>query len=415
MNPERLLERFLRYVKINTRANELAESYPSSPEQIEFGKMLVGELKELGLEDVSQSEFGIVTAVLPSNLSYDSPVIVFNAHIDTFPDVSGKDVQPQVIRDYAGGDIQLPNASEQVIRVADNPELETLHGATLITTDGTTLLGGDDKAGIAIMNELLQVLVEDPSIPHGTIKFLYTCDEEIGKGVSHVDVPALGATVCYTFDGGGANSVDVQTFSADLAVIKIKGANIHTSIAKDRMVNAIRVASTFISLLPSELSPECTSEEEGFLHPYAFEGGVGEMTLRVILRDFDTEKLDTYKQLLEQLAEQTKSLHPQAEISIEFKKQYRNLGDGLKKEPRSVEYAVHAHKALGRETVLASIRGGTDGSAFTELGLPTPNLSSGQHNPHSLLEWACLDEMSSAVEVGLEIVKRWAQDKTENA
>jgi tripeptide aminopeptidase len=285
--------------------------------------------------------------------------------------------------------------------------LNELHGATLITTDGTTLLGGDDKAGIAVIMQLAQTLLTNEQIAHGPVRILFTCDEEIGRGVNHVDLKELGADVCYTLDGPAANVVDVETFSADLAVVRFRGVNIHPAIAKDRMVNAIRAMGKFLSFLPSELSPERTSDRSGFVHPYLVQGQVEDVELRVLLRDFETDKLRDHEQVLRDAAEQAMSAVPESQIELEVTKQYRNLGEGLANEPRAVEFAEQAHLRLGRTPTREIIRGGTDGSRLTELGLPTPNLSSGQHNLHSVLEWVCVDEMEQAVEVLVELAQVW--------
>jgi tripeptide aminopeptidase len=412
MNAERLLDRFLRYVKVDTTARDGAGTYPSSPGQLELGRLLLAELKEMGLKEAQQDEHGLVYATLPATVDHDAPVVAFNAHVDTSPETTGKNVRPQVIRGYAGGDITLPADTSKVIRTAENPELNRLHGKTLVTTDGATLLGADDKAGVAVIMELAAHLTEHPEIPHGPVRVLFTCDEEIGHGVDHVGIPALGATVCYTLDGQGANEIDVETFSADMAIVRVKGVNIHPSIAKDRMVNALRAAGEFLASLPREsMSPETTADRQGFLHPYTIEGGVAEVTIKILLRDFDTPELANKAELLRVLAREVEAAHPGSRIEIEIKRQYRNLGDGLAKEPRAVAYAVEAHRRLGREPKLSIIRGGTDGSQLTERGLPTPNLSTGEHNPHSPLEWTCLEEMVSACEVLVELVQVWAEQK----
>ena len=408
MNRERLLERFLRYVRVHTTANDDTTEYPSSAGQWELGRLLAAEMEEMGLQQVRQDDHGLVWGTVPGNA--DAPVIAFNAHLDTSPETSGQNVQPQVVSSYAGGDIVLPGDSTKVISVADNPELNDLHGSTLITTDGTTLLGADDKAGIAIILEAAQWLLEHPEIPHGEIRIVFTCDEEIGRGTQHLDVQDVGAVAAYTLDGSGANQLDVETFSADAALVRIRGINIHPSIAKDRMVNAVRAAGTFLDALPRDtLAPEATCQREGFLHPYLIEGGVDEVRLRVLLRDFDTSRLEQHAALLRRVATQVEEQFPGLAIEIEVTRQYRNLGDGLTKEPRAVDYAVRAHQRLGREAKLSIVRGGTDGSLMTELGLPTPNLSSGQHAQHSPLEWACLDEMVQAGEVVLEIARVWQE------
>lgn len=410
MNSERLLQRFLRYVQVDTTAVENASRYPSSTGQLELGRMLVDELRAMGVTDAEQDEHGIVIATVPATSRRPVPTVALNSHVDTSPETSGANVKPQVIRNYTGGDIVLPGNTQKVIRVSDNPELKDLIGKTLITTDGTTLLGGDDKAGVAVIMETAAHLIEHPEIEHGPVRVCFTCDEEIGHGVDHVDLEKLGATVCYTLDGHGADEIDVETFSADLATVVIRGVNIHPMIAKGRMVNAIRAAADFVSRLPRhEQSPETTSDREGFLHPYHGEGGVGEVTLRIILRDFDTAALAPKAELLRQAAAQTMGEFPGCKIDVAITPQYRNMADGLRIEPRAVGYAERAAKRLGRNAKLSIIRGGTDGSRFTELGLPTPNLSTGQHNPHSPLEWACLDEMVAAQAMVIALLEEWAK------
>lgn len=410
MNRQRLLARFLQYVRLDTTANEQASNYPSTPGQLELGRLLTEQLREMGLADATQDEHGIVTATVPGNLPGRIPVVAFNAHVDTSPETTGAGVQPQVIENYGGGDLILPGDRSKVISVASCPELAECHGHTLITTDGTTLLGADDKAGVAIIMELAQHLLEHPEIPHGPVRLLFTCDEEIGRGTQHVDLGRLGADVCYTFDGGARNQIDHETFSADLAVVAIRGINIHPSIAKDRMINAVRIAGKLLERLPPELSPERTSGREGFLHPYVLEGGVAQVTLRVLLRDFETSRLSAHAEVIRRAAAATEADFPGCSLSVEIRKQYRNMADGLAREPRAVQYALEAHRQLGRTPELTIVRGGTDGSQLTEKGLPTPNLSSGQHNIHSPLEWASLDEMLAACEVGAEIVRRWGAD-----
>jgi tripeptide aminopeptidase len=407
----RLLDRFLRYVQIETTAREGASGYPSSPGQLELGLLLLGELKELGLADAKQSEYGIVVATLKPTIAGRAPIIAFNSHVDTSPETSGAGVKPQVIRDYRGGDLVLPGDPRQVIRVSENPDLERCHGHTLITTDGTTLLGGDDKAGIAVIMETVAHLIEHPEIPHGPIKVCFTCDEEVGHGVDHVDLKELGATVAYTLDGQGAGELDVETFSADLASVTIRGVNIHPAIAKGRMINAVRVAAHFIDLLPREgCSPETTSDREGFLHPYNVEGNVAEASMRILLRDFDTANLAVLAERLRSIATACEQEFPGAKVHVDVKSQYRNMADGLRREPRAIRLAQQAFERLGRPCKLTLVRGGTDGSRFTELGLPTPNLSTGQHNPHSPLEWASLDEMVQAAEILVELAQLWGQE-----
>jgi len=413
IDPERLLQRFLRYVRVDTTADETAGVYPSSPGQLELGRMIADELRDIGLVNVEQNRYGIVTATLPGTTDHEAPAVALCAHLDTSPETTGKNVQPQVIRDYAGGDLVLSGDPQQVIRTADNPELGDLHGCTLVTTDGTTLLGGDDKAGLAVIVEAVAMLQQATDVVHAPLRICFTCDEEIGRGVDHVDVAGLNAAVCYTLDGAGAGDIDVETFSADLAIVKVRGVNIHPSIAKDRMVNAIRAAGDFLGRLPQgQQSPETTADRDGFLHPYGIEGGVAEATVRIILRDFDTEQLAVKADLLRRAATETMASVAGCEIEVNVTPQYRNLGDGLVKEPRAAAFATEAHRRLGREAQQTIVRGGTDGSLLTEQGLPTPNLSTGQHNPHSPLEWACLDEMVLATEVLIELAQVWATEES---
>ncbi len=403
-----LLERFLRYVRIDTQADDRSSTYPSTPGQLVLGKMLCDELLAFGLSDASQDEFGIVVATIPGNVP-GAPTIAFNAHVDTNPENSGKDVKPQVIRNYAGGDIVLPGDPSKVIRVAESPELNALIGKTLITTDGTTLLGADDKAGVAAIMESARILVENPAIPHGPVKVVFTCDEEIGKGVLHLDPGRLGAIAGYTLDGSGTGELEAENFSADGATVTITGVNIHPSIAKGRMTNAIRLAGLFIDRLPQRtLSPETTADRQGFLHPLTIEGGAGEVVIRFLIRDFDTPKLAEHAEILREIGRQVEREFPAAKVKVEVREQYRNMRDGVEKEPRAVEYALAAIRRAGMEPRQTIIRGGTDGAMLTAKGLPCPNLSTGEHNLHSPLEWTCLEEMDAAVRVILELVQVWA-------
>ena len=403
-----LLDRFIRYVKIDTKADENATAYPSSPGQLVLGKMLRDELLALGLTDARQDEHGLVFATIPGNVP-GAPTIAFNAHIDTNPENSGKDVNPQFIRNYAGGDITLPKDPSKVIRVAENPDLKDVIGKTVITTDGTTLLGADDKAGLSVIMEMARTLMENPSIPHGPVKIVFTCDEEIGKGVLHLEPSQLGAVAAYTLDGAATAEIEDETFSADAAKVTIKGVNIHPSIAKGRMTNAIRLAGMFLDRLPKRLlSPETTDGRQGFIHPLTIDGGVAEVKINFILRDFDTAQLAVEADILREVGRQIEREYPEAKVLVETRKQYRNMKDGISKEPRAIEYAAIATRRAGMEPKFKIIRGGTDGAQLTEKGLPTPNLSTGEHNPHSPLEWTCLEEMEAAVKVILELVQVWA-------
>ncbi len=403
-----LLDRFLRYVRVDTQADEQSATYPSTPGQLELGRMLRDELLAMGYTDARQTEFGIVHATIPGTVP-GAPTVALNSHVDTSPEFSGKNVNPQVIRNYPGGDIVLPKHPSRVIRVSENPELTKLVGKTIITTDGTTLLGADDKCGVAVIMEVARLLAENRDVPHGPVKVVFTCDEEIGKGVLHLDPADLGADVAYTLDGQGAGEVEAETFSADKATVTITGVNIHPSIAKGRMVNAVRLAGMFLERLPKRtLTPETTADREGFIHPYVIEGGVPETKIHCLLRDFETPKLAEQAELLLDIAKQLMREYPEAKIAVEVRPQYRNMRDGMGQEPRAVPYALEAVRRAGLEPRQLIIRGGTDGAMLTAKGLPTPNLSCGEHNPHSPLEWTCLEEMQANVRTVIELLKVWA-------
>jgi tripeptide aminopeptidase len=319
-------------------------------------------------------------------------------------------VKPQVIRAYPGGDIMLPGDTTQVIRIADNPELEDLRGNTIITSDGTTLLGADDKAGVAAIMEAAQWLMAHRELPCAPVRLCFTCDEEIGRGVLHLHPDRIAATAAYTLDGQGADTIDVETFSADRALVKILGVNIHPSMGKGRMVNAVRAAADFLARLPRDrLSPESTAEREGFLHPYHIEGGVGAAELHILVRDFETEALRRHAALLGSAAAATMAEFPGLKIEVTIEEQYRNMAEGLNREPRAVAHAEDSLQRLGRTPTRTIVRGGTDGSRLTELGLPTPNLSAGEHAPHSRLEWTCLEEILRASQWLVAPAARWAE------
>jgi tripeptide aminopeptidase len=407
-----LLDRFCRYVHIDTQADESATTYPSSTGQLELGRLLAEELQGMGLRDATQDSHGLVWATIPATVSHPAPVIAWNAHVDTSPETSGRNVKPLVHRNYNGGDIVLPGDPSKVLRAAELPDLGRLKGKTIITTDGTTLLGGDDKAGVAVIMETTSYLVAHPEMPHGLIRVLFTCDEEIGHGVDHVDLKKLGALVGYTLDGGGQGEIDGETFSADLGTVTITGVNIHPGLATGKMVNAIRLAALFLDRLPRlKLAPETTADRDGFLHPYRIEGGVGEVKLRILLRDFETAKLAEKADLLRAAARLVSAEFPTARIDVAVTPQYRNMAEGLTREPRALTFADEAMQRAGLEPKRCIIRGGTDGSRLTEMGLPTPNLSCGEHNIHSPLEWTCLEEMQTATRVLVELAQLWGKER----
>ena len=403
----RLLERFLRYVKIGTAADADSATYPSSSGQLELGRLLVEELNAMSAEDVHQDEHGLVWATIPATIPGPLPTILFNAHLDTSPEAPGDHVKPQVIECYAGGAIPLPAGN--VITTSDCPALLSMTGHCLVTTDGTTLLGGDDKAGVAAIMELAHHLIEYPSIPHGPIRILFTCDEEIGNGTGHVDMAKTRAVAAYTLDGSGSGELENENFSADQLVVRAVGHNIHPSLGKGRMINASRSLAALIAQLPVDnRSPESTEGREGFLHPYHISGGVGEAEVRILLRDFDTARLDEHASIVVKAAARVELQIPGLKFEIRRSRQYRNMAESLKRHPVVVQLAVEAFAKLNIECKLGSIRGGTDGAMFSEKGLPTPNLSVGQHNIHSVLEFASLTEMTTAVAHAIELVQLWS-------
>lgn len=407
-----LLDRFCRYVKVETTAVEQTDKYPSSPGQLELGRMLVGELHALGVSDAAQDEHGIVLGTIPATVK-SAPAIAWFAHLDTSPEFTAKNVKPVVHRNWDGKDIVLPGDPSRVIRVAETESMGKLKGKTLITSDGTTLLGADDKSGVAVIMTATAALLADRSIAHGPIRVVFTCDEEVGRGVDKVDLKKINAVCGYTLDGECIGELDNETFSADQAIVTITGKNIHPGLATGKMINAIRLMGQFISRMPwLRLAPETTSGRDGFLHPYVLEGGVHEAKLRVILRSFVTAELESHATVLRRIADSMIAEHPGAKVEIEIKKQYRNMKEALDRDSRSVDLAAKAIRAAGLEPQYKSIRGGTDGSRLSEIGLPTPNLAVGMHNFHSPLEFACLEEMEASVRVLIELAKLWGDRKS---
>ncbi|KAA1260874.1 Peptidase T [Rubripirellula obstinata] len=410
INRDRLLERFLRYVRVGTPADPNSPTYPSSECQRELGRMLAQELAAMSVDDARQDEHALVWGTVPASIDGTCPTVALVAHVDTSPEAPGHGVRPDVIESYPGGDITL--SSGVVISLDSSPSLADLVGKTLITTDGTTLLGGDDKAGVAIIMELAQTLIENPHLPHGPVRVLFTCDEEIGHGTDKIDLNQLDAMVAYTIDGGGRGTIDVETFSADGATVRFIGHNIHPSIGKGRMVNAARAASDFVSALPRDRqTPETTDNRDGFIHPNSITGGVGEATVELILRSFESDDLEVYADQIRSVADSIAKQTPGIRAEVEIRRQYRNMRDGLVNFPEAVSLAEQAFANLGRQANREIIRGGTDGSQLTEKGLPTPNLSSGQHNIHAVTEFACLDEMVEATEHLVEMLGLWSEHR----
>ncbi len=403
------VDRFLKYVKYDTQSNEESTTFPSDPKQLELSKDLVEELKEIGLTDANMDENGYVMATLPSNTDKDVPVIGFIAHVDTSPAVSGKDVNPVIQKNYQGGDLNLANG--KVIEASSNPELNDMIGFDIITTDGNTLLGADDKAGIAEIMDAMNYLVQHPEIKHGTIKICFTPDEEVGRGTEKFDVEKFGAKFAYTIDGGTRGEVETETFSADAVVINFIGINVHPGYAKDKMVNSLKVAGHFLEMLPKgELSPETTDGREGYVHPTTMNGNEEKTTVKFIIRDFTDDKLKEFESIVKDLAEKAVADYPGSSLEFEVIEQYRNMKNVLNDYPEIEERALEALKILDVKPIQAAIRGGTDGSRLSYMGLPTPNLFAGGHNFHAITEYVAVQDMEMATKMIVTLAQVW-EDK----
>ncbi len=407
--PESVLERFLRYVQVDTQAREGADTYPSTPGQLVLLNALVDELRALGLSDAAIDAHGYVTATIPATTSKTGvPTIGFIAHVDTSPEMSGAGVRPILHRAYDGRDLVLPDAPGVVLRKADAPYLAECHGHDIVTASGTTLLGADNKAGVAEIVTAAAHLLAHPEIAHGPIRIAFTPDEEVGRGTEHFDVTRFGAACAYTMDGGARGELEWESFSADGCTVTFRGANTHPGYAQGRMVNAIKLAARFIDRLPAgTLSPESTGGRDGFVHPYVVQGGVNETHVRFILRDFDTAALRRHAELLRSLAEGVVAEAPGASVSMEIVEQYRNMREVLDHHPLVVERAREAMLRLGVTPRERPIRGGTDGSRLSFMGLPTPNLFAGEQQFHSRLEWVSVQDMEMAVALIVELAATW--------
>ncbi len=404
------VERFMRYVKYDSQSDEDSTSFPSTEKQKLLAKDLADELKSIGLKDAHMNEWGYVMATLQSNSNKDIPAIAFIAHMDTAPAVSGANVNPIIHKNYQGGNINLPNDQTQVIKIEDNHDLKNMVGHDIITTDGTTLLGADNKAGVAEIMDAVNYLISNPGVKHGTIKVCFTPDEEVGRGTEKIDLKKLGAKYAYTVDGESRGEIESETFSADSVTIKFYGKNIHPGYAKNKMINSVKVAASFIEMLPKyRLSPETTEDKEGFFHCTGFEGNEELSTLKFIIRDFETSKLQFYEGFLKEFAQKTMLKYPGAHFDFEVTEQYRNMKEVLDKHPQVVDFGVEAMKRLGIQPITHPIRGGTDGSKLSFMGLPTPNIFAGEHSYHSKLEWISVQDMEMAVKVIVEFSKIWEE------
>lgn len=409
MTTDTVLDRFLRYVVIDTQSDASSSTQPSTEKQKNLGRLLVEELLAIGLTDAHLDEHGYVYATVPANTDKQVPVICFCSHMDTAPDFTGTNVKPQILRNYAGGDIQLTGDPQQVIRVTEHPELKNQIGNDIVTTDGTTLLGADDKAGIAEIMTAAQFLIANPDIRHGAIKLLFTADEEIGRGVDKVDFEKLGATFAYTMDGETAGHIEDETFSADGVEIAISGVAIHPGFAKGRMENAIKIAGAIVDRLPKELSPETTEGREGFVHPTALSGSMEKASISLIVRDFTDQGLAAKEKMLEDIVKDVMTAYPGSTYAFTVKEQYRNMKVVLDRHPEIVENALEAVRRAGMEPVRGSIRGGTDGSRLSFMGLPCPNIFAGGHAFHSPLEWVSRQDMEKAVKTIVELARVWEE------
>ena len=400
-----VLDRFLRYVVIDTQSDASSSAQPSTEKQKNLGRILEQELKQLGLEDAHLDEHGNVYATIPATSSKSVPAICFCSHMDTAPDFTGTNVKPQIVRNYQGGDIRLVGDATQIIRVSAHPELSNQIGHDIVTTDGTTLLGADDKAGIAEIMTAAQYLLAHPEIPRGAVKILFTTDEEIGRGADKVDLQKLGAKFGYTLDGSTVGEIENETFSADGVTIEISGVAMHPGTAKNKMENAIKIASHIIARLPQDQTPETTEGRQGFIHPVSLSGSMESAKIGFIIRDFEEAGLVEKEELLKAIADDVLKSYPGSSFTFTVKQQYRNMKVVLDQHPEVVENLIEATKRVGLTPKLASIRGGTDGSRLSFMGLPCPNIFTGGHAYHSPLEWVSVQDMETSVKTIVELVK----------
>jgi tripeptide aminopeptidase len=403
-------ERFLRYVVIDTQSDPTSPTCPSTDKQKNLGRLLASELQAMGVTDAHLDEHGYVYATIPATTDKKVPVICFCSHMDTSPDCTGKDVKPQTVRNYRGGDIVLPGDSTQVIRAADHPALADQIGNDIITTDGTTLLGADNKAGVAEIMDAAAFLMSHPEIKHGTIKILFTPDEEIGRGVDRADLKKLGADFAYTIDGETAGNIEDETFSADGATITIEGVSTHPGFAKGKMEHAIKIAAAIVDRLPKDTcSPETTEGKQGFLHPIAISGALEQATVSFIVRDFTDQGLVEKEALLEDIVKSVMKGFPHSTYRMEVKQQYRNMKQVIDRHPEMIDYAMEAIRRAGLKPVKTSIRGGTDGSRLSFMGLPCPNIFAGEHAFHSRLEWVSVQDMEKAMQTIVHLATIWEE------
>ncbi len=412
---ERVLERFLLYAKIDTQSKEDSDTFPSTEKQFELGNLLVKELKDLGLDDAEIDDNCYVMATYKSNIPQEHPAygkvptVAFAAHVDTSPEVSGKDVKPNIIENYQGGDITLSGDQDVVIRESENPGLKKCIGHTIVTTDGTTLLGSDDKSGVTAIMTLIEELNNDPEILHGDIRICFTPDEEVGQGTKHLDLKKLGSDFAYTIDGELPGELNKETFSANSAIITIYGRDIHPGNAKNIMVNSIRTMADIIARLPKNMAPETTEGYEPYIHPYVLDGSVSKTTLKMLFRDFETEGLDKQKEIVQNIIDEVQKDHPKARIELKIIEMYRNMREKLEEKPIVLDALWDAAQKAGVDPYWKPIRGGTDGSRLSEMGLPTPNIYTGGQNFHSRTEWLSIDSLLKTIETMVNLVQIWVE------
>jgi len=408
---QQVTERFLRYVKVDTQSDPSSLSQPSTAKQKELGKILVEELLALGISDAHLDEYGYVYATLESNTPESNiPVICFCSHMDTSPDCSGKDVKPIIHYNYQGQDLILPDDNGQVITELNHPDLANQHGNDIITSSGTTLLGADNKAGLAAIMDAVSLLIKHPEIRHGKIRLLFTPDEEIGRGVNKVDLKKLGADFGYTVDGETLGSIEDETFSADGVVVTVNGISAHPGFAKGRMKSAIKIAAEIVDALPKDrLSPETTTGKEGFIHPVSITGTVEQATIEFIVRDFSDTLLEQHEQELEAVVMRVINQYPNCSYSLKIQEQYRNMKQVLDKYPEVMNIGLKAIQQAGLTPIRRSIRGGTDGSRLSFMGLPCPNIFAGEHAFHGKQEWVSVQDMQHASLTIINIARLWAE------
>ena len=403
-------ERFLRYVQIDTQSDPTSNTSPTTEKQKDLSRLLVEELLEMGIEDAETDEFGYVYATIPSNTDKVVPTICFCSHVDTAPDCSGTNVRPMIHENYQGGEIELPDDPDQIITPEDYPHLKKQIGNSIITTRGTTLLGADDKAGVAEIMDAANYLMTHPKVKHGKIRILFTPDEEVGKGVDNLDMKKLGADFGYTLDGGVPGTLEDETFSADGVTITIKGVSAHPGYAKGKMENAMKIAAAILDRLPKHrLTPEVTEKKQGFIHPVSMEGVLEKATLKFIIRDFTTEQLQNHEAELKAIMEDVLRMYPNSSAEFVVQEQYRNMKVILDQHPDIIANAEAAIRKLGYEPKKNPIRGGTDGSRLSFMGLPCPNIFTGMQAIHSVKEWVSIQDMEEAVQMIVHICQIWEE------